>query len=575
MNERLQRIDQLLHYLADLQKQNPNYILTERNVYYFLVRQGIEVEDRNYPVQQFFDDFIRNFKDHHNLNVFVDPNWQYFCQFISQKPDEDLTQYPNHIKLYIPLDAKHIYRGVDQIFNFLSDQNISHISKVGSNIRNDDIVVRLTKPDDAKKLIDFVKNSSYLQEGLLPTNPFLYQDGGIAMTCDGTLSFSNALSCMLTEYIQQKKNGQQLDNVGVYDFYSFVNSLYQDLYISHSADMNKISQYFPRVTNQKQISDLKWIFEIIQKSQQENFNFETYAEIYQNACKSDGALKQKQDSNNVMSLTELLEKGIAVMTQKLGSKEGAIYTLQTYLETGNDKLITRTDDLRTIYQTSNFCNQLRTFLTENKITLEQYATDIENNKNKNHVTDAAKKMRLVMDIMGSKYGEGTALATVAKYLETGNPNYLTKDYGLRKAIGQSDVRDQINRYLKDQNVSPEIFLSQLSANRSPEEYFEDACTITYTKYQSLYENGTSQISGEKWLSYAIGSYMQSGDPNGFTRDYNARFHVQNHVTPQNAKQAITQKLGTDIQKLNPSYGSFVTLCNEYAKTIAEESFIRN
>ncbi len=50
---------------------------------------------------------------------------------------------PNHIKLYIPLDARHIYRGVDQIFNFLSENDISHVSKVGSAIRNDDIVIRL------------------------------------------------------------------------------------------------------------------------------------------------------------------------------------------------------------------------------------------------------------------------------------------------------------------------------------------------------------------------------------------------------------------------------------------------
>ena len=191
----------------------------------------------------------------------MDPKWQYFCQFISQKPNEDLTKNPNHIKLYIPLDAKHIYRGVDKIFNFLSSQNISHISKVDSNIRNDDIVIRLTNLDDAKKLI----NSTYLQEGLMPPNPFLYQEGGIAMTCDGTLSFSNALSCMLTEYIKQKNTNHQLDSINVYDFYSFVNSLYQNLYQSYSKDIQQISQYFPRVTNSKGVSDLKWIFEIIQK----------------------------------------------------------------------------------------------------------------------------------------------------------------------------------------------------------------------------------------------------------------------------------------------------------------------
>lgn len=84
-----------------------------------------------------------------------------------------------------------------------------------------------------------------------------------------------------------------------------------------------------------------------------------------------------------------------------------------------------------------------------------------------------------------------------------------------------------------------------------------------------------KISGEQWLNYAVGSYVQSGEPNGFTRDFNARFHIQSHVTPENAKQAIAQKLGANVSDLNPSYGSLVTLCKEYAKAIADESFIRN
>ena len=70
------------------------------------------------------------------------------------------------------------------------------------------------------------------------------------------------------------------------------------------------------------------------------------------------------------------------MTEKLGSKESAIYTLQIYLETGNDKLITRTNDLRTTYQTANFCNELRKFLSENNMSLTEYAVEIEKTKKK-------------------------------------------------------------------------------------------------------------------------------------------------------------------------------------------------
>ena len=47
------KIDELLQYLADLQRQNPNHIFTEREVYYHLVRQDVPAEERSYPVNRF------------------------------------------------------------------------------------------------------------------------------------------------------------------------------------------------------------------------------------------------------------------------------------------------------------------------------------------------------------------------------------------------------------------------------------------------------------------------------------------------------------------------------------------
>ena len=58
------------------------------------------------------------------------------------------------------------------------------------------------------------KNSSYLQEGLLPASPFLHQEGGIAMTCDGSLSFSNSLSCMISGVYSRETNESSIKSSG-------------------------------------------------------------------------------------------------------------------------------------------------------------------------------------------------------------------------------------------------------------------------------------------------------------------------------------------------------------------------
>lgn len=588
MNNNKQRIDELLRYLADLQKQNPNHPFTEPDIYYHLIEQDVPIEEQSYPVNRFFDDFVDNFKDEQNLNVFVDPNWNYFCQFISQKPNESMVRNPNHIKLYIPLDARHIYRGVDQIFNFLSENDISHISKVGSHIRNDDIVVRLTKPEDAKKLIDFVQNSSYLQEGLLPASPFLHQESGIAMTCDGNLSFSNSLACMLTEYIHQKKQINALDYVNADDFYSFTDYLYQYLFVEKKVDFAEIQRLFPRVQNSKNVADLKIVFDVLKESRRPDFTFDDYIQIYERACKPNEVLASIHQFDDIPpteqlndeqvekeEMERLLEKGIDIIAQQVGSRDAAIYTMREFLNRGDYSLITRTEHLRDMYIQEQFHSRLQIYLGENQMQLDDMLAEIDSKKDKKDIPNAASKMRLIMDVMGSKYGEKVALDTVAAYLQTGNINHLTKEYGIRKTIGESNLREQINHYLQSQNLSAEEFLSDISANRTPEQYFEDACAITYNKYQTLYENGESEINGQQWLNYAIGSYVQSGESNGFTRDYNARFHMQRHVTPETAKQAIAQKLGANVDDLNPSYGSLGVLCNQYAQEIANESFVRN
>lgn len=235
-------------------------------IYRELVRLGVPAEERNYPVNSLFDAFVQNFENDSNQKVFVDPNWNYFCQFVQDKPNRPMIREQNHIKLYVPLDKKHMYIGADRIFNFLSEQQIPHISKVGSNIRNDDIVLRLVNPEDARKVIAYIGSDPYLQDGLLPANPFLHQENGVAMTCDGNSSFSTTLSFMLTEYIHQKKQRNELDSVSVNDFYAFIDYLHQYLFIETQGNFSQIQRLFLRIKNSKNASDLKIVFDILKES---------------------------------------------------------------------------------------------------------------------------------------------------------------------------------------------------------------------------------------------------------------------------------------------------------------------
>ena len=148
-----ERIDNFLKILATLRME---YTLSSSNIYHELI--NIDIDDDNYNKsisgenqsnESTFSRWYNYYKDNPYIDAFVSPNWTYFCQFISR--DEKAKNTSEHIKIYIPLDINHIEEGAKKIFDFITDNNISHVSKIGSKIRFDNIVIRVTKEKDAEK----------------------------------------------------------------------------------------------------------------------------------------------------------------------------------------------------------------------------------------------------------------------------------------------------------------------------------------------------------------------------------------------------------------------------------------
>ena len=95
--------------------------------------------------------------NYYNNDNGIDVKWSKdfirFCQFTNgpRLPEETL------IKLYIPLDKKHLREGAILIFNYIENLGIDHESKIADEIRSDNIVIRLKKTDadKAMQIIDF------------------------------------------------------------------------------------------------------------------------------------------------------------------------------------------------------------------------------------------------------------------------------------------------------------------------------------------------------------------------------------------------------------------------------------
>ena len=146
------RIDDFLKYFAKIGIENPNYSYlsnkVNNHIYAKLVTWDIPDKDKDVSLAELYgspfpDDYnytdeslkqyknsifykwIKHYKNNNQIDVFRTSTWPYFCQFISK--DKTASIANEHIKIYIPLDSKHIEKGAKIIFDFLNKNNISHI----------------------------------------------------------------------------------------------------------------------------------------------------------------------------------------------------------------------------------------------------------------------------------------------------------------------------------------------------------------------------------------------------------------------------------------------------------------
>ena len=202
-----------------------NDIITNNLVYANVISLGVDVK-KSIEIDNNFNKWINDFKDRENIKVFVDPESSYFCQFTNYTGNE---AYDKMIKMYIPVNDEYIYETANKIFNYMANNNIKHVSMIGSHVRMDDIVIRVFNMEDALKIQKFIINDKYIKDGLMEPNPFTYGNGMISYAWDGHLSFNMVLSSYVAGYINYLKAMNKLDNINYKDFINYINNVISKL----------------------------------------------------------------------------------------------------------------------------------------------------------------------------------------------------------------------------------------------------------------------------------------------------------------------------------------------------------
>lgn len=373
MND-IRRIDEFLELMAGAAKSG--YIIDENTVYNNLIYLGISGVDID--ISSNFDGWINRFRNNHYINVFVDPNKNYFCHFISSGYNMDI--HCKEIKLYIPIDREHIYDGANQLFDFLIGEKIQHMSKIGKHIRFDDIVVRVNNQEDADKIINFANNNLYLREGSLPLNPFIVHDGIVSITWDGNLSYNSVLSNWISEYINFEKENNNLDNVSYSRFYNYVSQMCDLLFKEgiglkehyNRAQMNNLFSIISNCKDSYKLLNYYDVTKLLLSFLGSNINKDGVYKYFD--LVSDGNYqKQKMDEiDRLYSERESLDREEYLKQKKKVLGESFIYMCEKYgydetrirflsfMEDGNYDKITRYKGARDLLINNNITKEILT-----------------------------------------------------------------------------------------------------------------------------------------------------------------------------------------------------------------------
>lgn len=490
--DRLIEINNLLIQFRDELRKNPeklNDIASKSNTYYHLVRCNTPERVNNADLFQYWTS--NNKRD--NTQVFVSPNWQYFCQFISQ-PEKVIDHYDHH-KIYLSLDSEHMKEGVERLFDFLDKENIPHRSKVGKLSRDDQIVVRVISHEDCRKVINFINNDPYIQEGKKKANPFTYQYKGVAIAADGAVSYNDCISKLIGLYLREMaSNYEDIGKINVNTFIDFCVNYYNKYFVRRE-DVNKVLNDFgiKSSTELYDLVDFKYCVKLFLNGLNNSFDFNKYSSFIEEKKQNvDNELQGFKNEINNDDYMKLFDELCEVMIGKYGLSE-ASYQIRTFLVTFNNAYITRDYNLRKRVYDKNFVDYIHHYAVMNEMSLDEL---IESRYNKNVASmfedDNSRLLRKGLlitydyhnELYRQKKDDGTgysyARSAIVRLLRDGEYIGFTRQQGVRNEIKSNISKDQ----------ALEIVCNELGLSKDNNEDFYDMVDLYLNRVLGLVNKNT-------------------------------------------------------------------------------------
>lgn len=587
-------------FLKDLQELSKEIKLNPDQIYMRLAYYGIPYQEQNQLVENLFDKLINKFKNYSRANAFVNPDWNYFCQFAN---DPERTMFfTNPIKIYVPLKKEHLEDNVTKIIQFMANYDIIHRSKLAKKIRIDNLVLRVRDEEDASKVIEYI-NNNIPKEDLYESNPFCINEGNVALAMDRYLSYNDVLSKYLSLYInncnftketasyESFKKFMQLQLRGLISKKNKNHILkFRDSHevknMSEEEFLANINEITTLIVRNLEQETKDYLFQLHSEINKEGY-FNELANYYSEQNKSyymnyNAMVQEENISSRVKNVDRMLLISIIKATSEKYGIEKTKDLLNNYREEQYISAITRKDNLRDqVASSKTFYSYISSLSTEELNSMidnygVQKETDYYNITSQTNNENNEKLLISISETMVKKYGLEKAFYYINAYRESFNVNCITRDNDLRNKVATSKTfhvymasmsKEDLLKFLKSHSKNNEQVVSEANDKEIEKEMIlEESCKLTYNSAVEKNYDGKKQI-----LSALI--QASAGNYNYFTRTSNARETVQNNISPleiEKLARKTLEKKGYMIKQCRDIYLFYPTyieyLCEEQRKS---------
>ena len=197
--------------------------IDDHDIYYILQEYGFKEKDKVKREKKYLFDFKGQVK---TKGLIANMEEIPFIPFSDSISDTEYVE--SAVKMYIPVDAKHLKETYLDLNSYMKKNNIKSNSKARNRAANDDIVLRLFDRNSVETMKNYIKGNPNIRKSIIDTNPFFAHDElGIGYSMDGKrTSVNNELSMLLSRYV----NSTDINNVNRDGFKEYLRESKIDFY---------------------------------------------------------------------------------------------------------------------------------------------------------------------------------------------------------------------------------------------------------------------------------------------------------------------------------------------------------